>query len=142
MRTPLIILNCLLAGGVCFAFVSNIKSLAKEEQVVPVKRTQKVFREKQRDVLPPQQIMTTEQQVQNILTANIFNPDRSPNTGARGRNRRVQLSLVGTFKIGKSEGAIIRVKGAVAQNRFMQMGSGMFGMPGMSGIPVPGNGPQ
>ena len=145
MRTPLIILNCLLAGGVCFAFVSNIKSLAKEEQVVPVKRTQKVFREKQRDVLPPQQIMTTEQQIQNILTANIFNPDRSPNTGARGRNRRVQLSLVGTFKIGKSEGAIIRVKGAVAQNRFMQMGSGMFGMPGMpgmSGMPVRGNGPQ
>ena len=145
MRTPLIILNCLLAGGVCFAFVSNIKSLAKEEQVVPVKRTQKVFREKQRDVLPPQQIMTTEQQIQNILTANIFNPDRSPNTGARGRNRRVQLSLVGTFKIGKSEGAIIRVRGAVAQNRFMQMGSGMFGMPGMpgmSGMPVRGNGPQ
>lgn len=139
MRTPLIILNCLLAAGVCFAFVSNIKSLTKEEQVVPVKRTKKVFREKQRNTLPEQQILTPEQQVQNILTSNIFNPDRSPNTGARGRNRRVQLSLVGTFKIGKSEGAIIRVRGAANQNRFMQMGSGMFGMPGM---PAPGNGNQ
>ena len=142
MRTPLIILNCLLAGGVCFAFVSNIKSLAKEEQVVPVKRTKKVFRENQRNTLPEQQPLTPEQQVQSILTANIFNPDRSPNTGARGRNRRVQLSLVGTFKIGKSEGAIIRVRGAVNQNRFMQMGSGMFGMPGMPGITAPENGNQ
>ena len=139
MRTPLIILNCLLAAGVCFAFVSNIKSLTKEEQVVPVKRTKKVFRENQRNTLPEQQSLTPEQQVQNILTSNIFNPDRSPNTGARGSNRRVQLSLVGTFKIGKSEGAIIRVRGAANQNRFMQMGRGMFGMPGM---PAPGNGNQ
>jgi hypothetical protein len=76
--------------------------------------------------------------MQTILSANILNPDRSPNTGARGRNRRVQLSLVGTFKIGKSEGAIIRVRGAVNQNRFMQMGGGMFGMPGMPGMGMPG----
>lgn len=135
MRTPLIILNCLLAGGVCFAFVGNIKALTKEEQVVPVKRTQKNLRKNPKDSAPAPVVYTPEQQVQGILTANIFNPDRSPNTGARGRNRRVQLSLVGTFKIGKSEGAIIRVRGAVNQNRFMQMGGGMFGMPGMPGMP-------
>ena len=103
--------------------------------MVPVKRT--VKKKIQRDVKsgPAAPVFTREQQMQNIVSANILNPDRSPNTGARGRNRRVQLSLVGTFKIGKSEGAIIRVRGAVNQNRFMQMGGGMFGMrmPGMPG---------
>ena len=138
MKSPLILLNCLLAGGVCFAFVSNIRNLSKEEQVVPVKRTRKVIAPARTNTEPAAPPLTPEQQVQNILTANILNPDRSPNTGARGRNRRVQLSLVGTFKIGKSEGAIIRVRGAVAQNRFMQMGGGMFGMPGMPGMAAPG----
>ena len=131
MKTPLILLNCLLAGGVCFAFVSNLRSFSTEEQVVPVKRTPKMTK----SILPGLEQktvpLTPEQQIQSILTANILNPDRSPNTGARGQNRRVRLSLVGTFKIGKSEGAIIRVQGAVNQNRFMQMGGGMFGMPGM-----------
>ena len=135
MKSPLILLNCLLAAGVCFAFVSNIRNLSKEEQVVPVKRVRKVGPQERSNAEPAAPPLTPEQQVQNILTANILNPDRSPNTGARGRNRRVQLSLVGTFKIGKSEGAIIRVRGAVAQNRFMQMGGGMFGMPGMTGMP-------
>lgn len=138
MKSPLILLNCLLAAGVCFAFVSNIRNLSKEEQVVPVKRTRKVIAPARTNTEPAAPPLTPEQQVQNILTANILNPDRSPNTGARGRNRRVQLSLVGTFKIGKSEGAIIRVRGAVAQNRFMQMGGGMFGMPGMPGMAAPG----
>ncbi|MBE6384662.1 MAG: hypothetical protein E7048_03245 [Lentisphaerae bacterium] len=131
MKTPLILLNCLLAGGVCFAFVSNIKSLSKEEQVVPVKRERKQIRQDDGQQQTPAVVYTKDQQLQSILTANILNPERSPNTGAQGRNRRVQLSLVGTFKIGKSEGAIIRVRGAVNQNRFMQMGGGMFGMPGM-----------
>ncbi len=135
MKSPLILLNCLLAAGVCFAFVSNIRNLSKEEQVVPVKRVRKAGPQERSNAEPAAPPLTPEQQVQNILTANILNPDRSPNTGARGRNRRVQLSLVGTFKIGKSEGAIIRVRGAVAQNRFMQMGGGMFGMPGMTGMP-------
>ena len=135
MKSPLILLNCLLAGGVCFAFVSNIRNLSQEEQVVPVKRTPKEISKNIGTAEPAAPQLTPEQQVQNIVAANILNPDRSPNTGARGRNRRVQLSLVGTFKIGKSEGAIIRVRGAVNQNRFMQMGGGMFGMPGMPGMP-------
>ena len=135
MKTPLILLNCLLAGGVCFAFVSNIRALSKEEQVVPVKRERKQFQKNDLQHAPAAPVYTKEQQLQSILTANILNPDRSPNTGARGVNRRVQLSLVGTFKIGKSEGAIIRVRGAANQNRFMQMGGGMFGMPGMGAMP-------
>ena len=140
MKTPLILLNCLLAGGVCFAFVSNIKSLSKEEQVVPVKRERKQLRQNDTQNTAAPVVYSPQEQMQTILSANILNPDRSPNTGARGRNRRVQLSLVGTFKIGKSEGAIIRVRGAVNQNRFMQMGGGMFGMPGMPGMGMPGMG--
>ena len=134
MKTPLILLNCLLAGGVCFAFVSNIRSLSKEEQVVPVKRSPKVIKSLLPGSQPSEAPLTPDQQLQSILTANILNPERSPNTGARAQNRRVRLSLVGTFKIGKSEGAIIRVQGAVNPNRFMQMGGGMFGMPGMPGM--------
>ena len=142
MKTPLILLNCLLAGGVCFAFVSNIRALSKDEQVVPVKRERKQFKNDDLQNAPAAPVYTRDQQIQSILTANILNPDRSPNTGARAQNRRVQLSLVGTFKIGKSEGAIIRVKGAANPNRFMQMGGGMFGMPGMfGGMPgMPGMG--
>jgi len=131
MRTLLILLNCLIAGGVCFAFVSNVKALSKEKQVVPVRNTAPKSVEKTGPAPAAQTASAPADQVQTIVSANIFNPDRSPNTGARAQNRRVQLSLVGTFKIGKSEGAIIRVKGAVNQNRFMQMGGGMFGMPGM-----------
>jgi len=133
MRTLLILLNCLIAGGVCFAFVSNVKSLSKEQQVVPARNTASRSRSAEKTEPAPaaQTASAPADQVQTIVSANIFNPDRSPNTGARAQNRRVQLSLVGTFKIGKSEGAIIRVKGAVNQNRFMQMGGGMFGMPGM-----------
>ena len=134
MKTPLILLNCLLAGGVCLAFVSNIRSVSSEEQVVPVKRTPKNIIRSMENAGAENVPQTPQQQVQDILTANILNPERSPNTGARGQNRRVQLTLVGTFKIGKSEGAIIRVRGAVNQNRFMQMGGGMFGMPGMPGM--------
>ena len=131
MRTLLILLNCLIAGGVCFAFVSNVKALSKEKQVVPVRNTAPKSVEKTGPAPAAQAAPAPADQVQTIVSANIFNPDRSPNPGARTQNRRVQLSLVGTFKIGKSEGAIIRVKGAVNQNRFMQMGGGMFGMPGM-----------
>ena len=138
MKTPLILLNCLLAGGVCLAFVSNIRSVSSEEQVVPVKRTPKTIIRSMENAGAENVPQTPQQQVQDILTANILNPERSPNTGARGQNRRVQLTLVGTFKIGKSEGAIIRVRGAVNQNRFMQMGGGMFGMPGM-GMPGMGS---
>ena len=134
MKTPLIFLNCLLAGGVCLAFVSNIRSVSSEEQVVPVKRTPKTIIRSMENAGAENVPQTPQQQVQDILTANILNPERSPNTGARAQNRRVQLTLVGTFKIGKSEGAIIRVRGAVNQNRFMQMGGGMFGMPGMPGM--------
>ena len=142
MKTPLILLNCLLAGGVCFAFISNIKSLSQEEQVVPVKRDRKNLVIDKTPAAAAPVVFTKDQQIQTILTANILNPDRSPNTGARAQNRRVQLSLVGTFKIGKSEGAIIRIRGAVNQNRFMQMGGGMFGMPGMGmpGMGMPGMG--
>jgi hypothetical protein len=141
MKTPLILLNCLLAGGVCFAFVSNIRALSKDEQVVPVKRERKQLKNADLQNAPAAPVYTKDQQIQSILTANILNPDRSPNTGARAQNRRVQLSLVGTFKIGKSEGAIIRVKGAAAPNRFMQMGGGMFGMPGMGVMPGMGGMP-
>ena len=141
MKSPLILLNCLLAGGVCFAFVSNLKNVSREEQVVPVKRVKKVLPDAGSESQITTQVLTTEQKVQKIVSANILNPDRSPNTGARGHNRRVQLSLVGTFKIGKSEGAIIRVRGAVNPNRFMQMGGGMFGMPGMPGMPGMGGMP-
>ena len=142
MKTPLILLNCLLAGGVCFAFISNIKSLSQEEQVVPVKRDRKNLVIDKTPAAEAPVVFTKDQQIQTILTANILNPDRSPNTGARAQNRRVQLTLVGTFKIGKSEGAIIRIRGAVNQNRFMQMGGGMFGMPGMGmpGMGMPGMG--
>ena len=142
MKTPLILLNCLLAGGVCFAFISNIKSISQEEQVVPVKRDRKNLISTNAPAAEAPVVFTKDQQLQTILTANILNPDRSPNTGARAQNRRVQLSLVGTFKIGKSEGAIIRIRGAVNQNRFMQMGGGMFGMPGMGmpGMGMPGMG--
>ena len=131
MRTMLILLNCLLAGGLCFAFVNNLRTISDEKQVVPVRKKTERKQTADTSAPPAAPAPTAEQQVQNIVAANIFNPDRSPNTGARAQNRRVQLSLVGTFKIGKSEGAIIRVKGAVNQNRFMQMGGGMFGMPGM-----------
>ena len=74
MKSPLILLNCLLAGGVCFAFVSNLKNVSREEQVVPVKRVKKVLPDAGSESQITTQVLTTEQKVQKIVSAKILNP--------------------------------------------------------------------
>ncbi len=65
-----------------------------------------------------------------IVDNNIFNPDRCPNAQfGRGRSTRVELTLVGTFAIGESKGAIILQKTS-SNNRFQ---GGMMGGMGMMG---------
>ena len=51
-------------------------------------------------------VIAPEKQLETIVNSDIFNPERAPNVSAWGRGR-TQISLVGTFKVGKVEGAII-----------------------------------
>lgn len=130
MRNILIVLNCVLGfalAGVTFrtlffarrAEVQAAKPVNKKA-VLPVKRT--VSGRKKTETPPP-----ADELIKTITAANIFNSSRSPNSGMRGRGGNTTLTLVGTFRIGNTEGAIIKVKGA--QNRFASFG----GFPGMMG---------
>ena len=85
---------------------------------------------------PPESV---ESQLATIVDNNIFNPDRCPNAvfGGRGRSARVELTLVGTFEIGVSKGAIILQKTSSENRNFPNM-TGMMGGPGMG----PGGGDQ
>ena len=75
--------------------------------------------------------------VASLIEENIFNQDRCPNANVPGGgNARVELSLVGTFTVGTSSGAIILQK--TSANNRNQWGF-MGGFPG--GPPRPGGGP-
>ena len=137
MKSVLIILNVLLGCAVLWGGVRFFRSLVpsqpktaftvKKRKANPKKLTIERFQPKQ-TARPAE---TADAQIKRIVEQNIFNPDRCPNAGVWGGNARVDMTLVGTFKIGKSQGAVILQK---TQNRnfpFMPFG-GMMG---------PGGGP-
>jgi len=106
MKTLFIVINCILGAAVCGLFVSNVVHAVRSKQQFEVKK-----RPVKKDSAPAPAARTglvipEESREKTIVDADIFNPERAPNVSMWGRGR-TQMSLVGTFKAGKMEGAII-----------------------------------
>ena len=142
MKSILIILNVVLGCAVLWGGVRFFRNLVpgQTKTAFTVKKRkanpQKLKIEKFQPETTKQPQVSTDAQIKRIVDRNIFNPDRCPNAGVWGGNARVEMTLVGTFKIGKSQGAVILQK---TQNRnfpFMPFG-GMMGPGGGPGGGMP-----
>ena len=137
MKSILIILNVLLGCAVLWGGVNFFRNLvpSRPKTAFTVKKRKEHPQKLKIERFQPKQAARPaaddDALIKRIVEQNIFNPDRCPNAGVWGGNARVDMTLVGTFKIGNSQGAVILQK---TQNRnfpFMPFG-GMMG---------PGGGP-
>ena len=136
MKIILIILNLLLAGAVLWSgarFVQDISGKSQPAAFTVKKRVpknQKAAAEVQSIQIRQFSVPTAgEAQVKEIVELDVFNQDRCPNAGVWGGNARVEMTLVGTFRIGNTQGAVILQKNQARSNQFMQFG-GMMNNPG------------
>ena len=131
MKIFLILLNILLAGAVVWGgigFVKNLSPGGTKPAFTVKKRNPKpasaavVRTEKPRETKP---LRSGENMVKQIVETDIFNQERCPNAGFWGGNARVEMTLVGTFKIGESKGAVILQKTQTRNFPFMPFGGMM-----------------
>ena len=130
MKTILITVNVILAALIVWSAAKHFGAIAggtKVEYSVK-KTTQKKIpspaKNQKKETLPA----VRKDPVASLIEENIFNQDRCPNANVPGgRNARVELSLVGTFTVGTSSGAIILQK--TSGNNRNQWGF-MGGFPG------------
>ena len=132
MRKLLITVNIILGVFLLWGFFKNIVAhkaeAAKKSQIklLPLPKNLKADTKKRSTV---QQLPDIDEAAKKITTLDVFNNVRSPL--ANVRNSRTQLTLVGIFKSGKMEGAIIRQNNRTRQfNPYlaqMMMQSGMAG---------------
>ena len=136
MNSFLLIVNILLAVGVAASLGSNIKTIKNSSEKITVPKRQAKVQNKSEAAAEPQKTMTDDEKITAIMEGDIFNPDRSPllNSGGGGRS---EMTLAGTYKVGKVQGAIVIVRTRQRQfNPFMPQfafGPGMGGMGGMGG---------
>ena len=140
MRHVLIFANLILATFVCFnayewlsepSVEAEVATTAKRErraatpQPTPVAQTQQPWQQPWGFVSAP---MSTENQVATTVALNIFDPERAPKTTANNTRtaampvNRGDMTLVGTFTIGKVVGAIILQRGMQMMNMWQQPG--------------------
>ena len=121
MKTVLILFNFFLAAMLLWGVASHFKSADKTVYTVKKRSAVRPLKTPVKPVLKASETrkkeMTPDEQLAKIIEANVFNADRCPNASTPGRNTRVELSLVGTFKIGDCVGAIIKQKGSGAPAR-------------------------
>lgn len=106
MNHFLLIVNILLAIGAVISFGSNIETMRKSgtEITVPKRQPKKsVATVKQTEKVKPP---TIDENISAIINGDIFNPERTPNTGGPNSGRS-EMTLAGTFKVGKVAGAIV-----------------------------------
>lgn len=106
MKKLLFAVNCVLGLLVLIVLVSNLAKLRNEKQTFEVKKRTAKRGQSQENVKRSHLEIPAEKQIETIVNADIFNPERTPNVSPWNRGR-TQISLVGTFKVGKMEGAII-----------------------------------
>ena len=111
MKKLLFTVNCILGILVLVVLISNLAGLRKSEQTYEVKKRSAKRGQNQETVKRTALVIPEEKQIETIVNSDIFNPERTPNVSAWGRGR-TQITLVGTFKVGKIEGAIILQQGA------------------------------
>lgn len=138
MKTLLLAVNLLLAALVVWSAAKRFGAIAGGPQVeYTVKKTP---RTKPSSPVKPQKIELPRNKIQDpvatLIEKNIFDQDRCPNANVPGgRNTRVELSLVGTFTVGSSAGAIILQKTSAGNRNFWNF---MGGFPGGPGGPAGG----
>ena len=114
MKKLLFAVNCVLGLMCLIVLVSNLAGLRKEEQTFEVKKRTAKRGQTQETTKRSHLEIPVEKQIETIVNGDIFNPERTPNVSPWNRGR-TQITLVGTFKVGKMEGAIILQQ---AFNRF------------------------
>ncbi len=150
MKTILIILNMFLAAVLVWngiGIIRNIRSAKPEAGFTVKKKIPGAARTKKDSAAPTtsgpgtsgtantsetEAPLALSAQVDNIIKANIFNQERCPNSGAG--STRVEMTLVGTFTIGSSSGAIILQKAQTREMPFPWMNQGQFGQQRQMGI--------
>ena len=128
MKKFLVALNVILACILAYGLFNNLRSYVKSREEAATSGLTRVRKKSSGDkklalagrkgtsmqlerevTLSPAITDQNEKEIiQKIADRNIFNPERSPNAGVR--RGRVELTLVGTFTIGKVGGAIIKHK--------------------------------
>ena len=111
MKKTLFIVNCILGILIFVVLISNLASMRSSGQSFEVKKRTANKGQSQEVSKRTKLEIPVEKQLETIVHSDIFNPERTPNVAAWGRGR-TQISLVGTFKVGKMEGAIILQQGA------------------------------
>lgn len=113
MKSLLITINIILAALVVWSAAKQFGAIAGGAKVeYSVKKpTQKKTPPAVRPQKKEQPRVEIKDPIASLIEENIFNQDRCPNANAPGGgNARVELSLVGTFTVGTSAGAIILQK--------------------------------
>lgn len=132
MKKLLIGINSLLAFVIVIMFISNLTPADKKNSpaAAAVRKNSKRDAENQDKKTTPAPLPELAGAVEKIVAADVFSNVRSPLANVRsGRN---EMTLVGTFKMGNVEGAIIRQTGGSRQfNPFlmqaMRMSNSMQG---------------
>lgn len=150
MKLLLIVINILLAGAVVLATVENLRKAFTRDADTDLKvkkkvRSAKVLKKTSAGRATFEKEPSAEEMFRKITENNLFFTGRSPNAHVR-HNRRLTLTLVGTFTIGKVSGAIIKHNiqqdnrtnafGMWRRNAYGMMGGGpMMQMGGNSNTP-------
>ena len=131
MKMFLIVLNILLASAVFCGGLALFRKAAQKTKVsFTVKKRNKNKKVQSSSTsgkgnasLHAKKSVPREELIKRIVQNNIFDQERCPNAGMF-TNARVELTLVGTFKIGKQVGAVILQK---SNSRQMPPFTQMFG---------------
>ena len=137
VRTILLFANLILAAFVAFhAYEWLNEPSAETEVATSVTKERRASTPQPRPVVTQQTMpqygffnapMSTENQVATTVALNIFDPERAPKATANQRTaampvNRGDMTLVGTFTIGRVAGAIILQRGMQMQNMWQQRG--------------------
>jgi hypothetical protein len=136
MKKVLVGLNCLLGGIILLFTIANLTPAQSEQApkktAVPASRKggkKSVAAAASDKKITPAELPEMNVAVEKVITADVFSNVRSPLANVRsGRN---EMTLLGTFKMGKVEGAIIRQTGGNRQvNPFLMQAMRMSGAGG------------
>ena len=116
MKIALYLINAILAISILYQG-SKFFTSKPEKKATKVKVEKKNTPKKSIAKVSVKQVTPPVDEVKTITQADLFNNKRNPSGNSFGR---VELSLVGTFKVGKNEGAII-IQKSNQRRPFMSM---------------------
>lgn len=142
MKTFLIILNIILAGGIFWSVLKEAKApqvnedeyffrKSEKDGKKPAAKTETTSRAQKKSAVPEARDPAVS--IRKVVEGNIFDPARCPGAripGRRNSNAGLDMTLVGTFTMGELSGAIIM------QKRKQNTASPFPWMQGMGGMPM------